>query len=49
VERRAILDGMRRKLVQYRKWLLDPGVWTTLTADAADGDHVFAMPFDVLP
>lgn len=49
VERRAILDGMRRKLVQYRKWLLDPAVWTALTDNAPDGEHVFAMPFDVLP
>ena len=48
-QRRPILDGMRRKLVQYRKWLLDPSVWTALTDAAADGDHVYAMPFDVLP
>ena len=49
VERRAILDGMRRKLVQYRKWLLDPAVWTRLHPAAPDGEHVFARPFDVLP
>ncbi|MEM7318382.1 MAG: vWA domain-containing protein [Pseudomonadota bacterium] len=47
--RRQILDGMRQKLTQYRKWLLDPTVWTALYADAPDGEHVFAMPFDVLP
>ena len=47
--RRTILDGMRQKLVQYRKWLLDPEVWTALYADAPDGEYVFAMPFDVLP
>lgn len=49
VQRRAILDGMRRKLVQYRKWLLDAEVWTALYDNASDGEHVFAMPFDVLP
>jgi serine/threonine-protein kinase PpkA len=47
--RRTILDGMRQKLVQYRKWLHDPSVWTALYADAPDGEYVFAMPFDVLP
>lgn len=49
MNRRSILDGMRQKLVQYRKWLLDPGVWTALYPGAPDGEHVFAMPFDVLP
>ncbi|MEX0347877.1 MAG: vWA domain-containing protein [Paracoccaceae bacterium] len=47
--RRQILDGMRQKLTQYRKWLLDPTVWTALSDNAPDGEHVFAMPFDVLP
>lgn len=47
--RRTILDGMRQKLVQYRKWLHDPSVWTALHAGAPDGEYVFAMPFDVLP
>ncbi|MDK3075221.1 vWA domain-containing protein [Sedimentitalea sp. JM2-8] len=49
MNRRAILDGMRQKLVQYRKWLLDPDVWTPLFEDSPDGEYVFAMPFDVLP
>lgn len=49
VQRRTILDGMRQKLVQYRKWLTDPSVWTALSPDAPDGEWVFAMPFDVLP
>lgn len=49
MNRRAILDGMRQKLVQYRKWLLDPAIWTPLYDGAPDGEHVFAMPFDVLP
>lgn len=47
--RRSILDGMRQKLVQYRKWLYDESVWTALYDGAPDGEHVFAMPFDVLP
>lgn len=47
--RRSILDGMRQKLVQYRKWLFDPTVWTPLYEGAPDGEYVFAMPFDVLP
>ena len=47
--RRTILDGMRQKLTQYRKWLHDPTVWTALYAEAPDGEYVFAMPFDVLP
>jgi len=47
--RRNLLDGMRQKLVQYRKWLHDPSVWTALYRDAPDGEYVFAMPFDVLP
>lgn len=49
MNRRQILDGMRQKLTQYRKWLLDPAVWTPLWDGAPDGEHVFAMPFDVLP
>ncbi|MEM6563978.1 MAG: vWA domain-containing protein [Pseudomonadota bacterium] len=47
--RRSIIDGMRQKLTQYRKWLFDPQVWTALHDDASDGELVFAMPFDVLP
>lgn len=47
--RRTILDGMRQKLTQYRKWLYDASVWTALYDGAPDGEHVFAMPFDVLP
>lgn len=49
MNRRQILDGMRQKLAQYRKWLLDPTVWTPLYDGAPDGEYVFAMPFDVLP
>ncbi|WP_171054011.1 vWA domain-containing protein [Arenibacterium halophilum] len=49
MNRRQILDGMRQKLVQYRKWLLNPDVWTPLYDGAPDGEYVFAMPFDVLP
>ena len=49
MNRRQILDGMRQKLVQYRKWLLDASVWTRLYPGAPDGEYVFAMPFDVLP
>ena len=49
MNRRSILDGMRQKLTQYRKWLLDPDVWVPLYKDAPDGEYVFAMPFDVLP
>lgn len=47
--RRTMIDGMRQKLVQYRKWLFDASVWTALYEGAPDGEHVFAMPFDVLP
>jgi len=47
--RRSIIDGMRQKLTQYRKWLRDPSVWTALYDGAPDGEMVFAMPFDVLP
>lgn len=47
--RRSIIDGMRQKLTQYRKWLFDPQVWTALHDGASDGELVFAMPFDVLP
>ncbi|WP_458877519.1 vWA domain-containing protein [Arenibacterium sp. CAU 1754] len=49
MNRRQILDGMRQKLTQYRKWLLNPQVWTPLYDGAPDGEYVFAMPFDVLP
>lgn len=49
MNRRRILDGMRQKLTQYRKWLHDPSVWTALYDGAPDGEYVFAMPFDVLP
>lgn len=47
--RRSVIDGMRQKLAQYRKWLFDSSVWTPLYDGAPDGEHVFAMPFDVLP
>lgn len=49
MERRVVLDTVRQKLEQYRKWLYDPVVWTALYEGAPDGDHVFAMPFDILP
>ena len=47
--RRQVIDGMRQKLTQYRKWLFDAGVWTQPYEGAPDGEYVFAMPFDVLP
>lgn len=47
--RRSMIDGMRQKLTQYRKWLFDSAVWTPLYDGAPDGEYVFAMPFDVLP
>ena len=47
--RRSVIDGMRQKLAQYRKWLFDPTVWTALYEGAPDGELVYAMPFDVLP
>lgn len=47
--RRDIVDGLRQKLTQYRKWLFDPAVWTVPYDGAPDGEHVYAMPFDVLP
>ncbi|WP_425092551.1 vWA domain-containing protein [Tropicimonas sp. S265A] len=47
--RRSVIDGMRQKLTQYRKWLFDPSVWTALYEGAPDGELVYAMPFDVLP
>jgi hypothetical protein len=47
--RRSIIDGMRQKLTQYRKWLFNASVWTAPYEGAPDGEHVFAMPFDVLP
>ena len=49
INRRSTLDGMRRKLALYRKWLFDSTVWTSLYDGAPDGEQVFAMPFDVLP
>ncbi|WP_299628895.1 vWA domain-containing protein [uncultured Tateyamaria sp.] len=47
--RRSLIDGMRQKLTQYRKWLFDSSVWTELYEGSPDGEYVFAMPFDVLP
>ena len=47
--RRDVIDGLRQKLTQYRKWLFDAGVWTPPYEGAPDGEHVYAMPFDVLP
>ena len=47
--RRSVIDGMRQKLAQYRKWLFDSSVWTSLYEGAPDGEYVYAMPFDVLP
>lgn len=47
--RRQIIDDMRGKLTQYRKWLFDEAVWTVLYDGATDGEKVFAMPFEVLP
>lgn len=49
VNRRTTLDGMRQKLVQYRKWLRDPQIWTRPYEGAPDSEYFFAMPFDVLP
>lgn len=47
--RREIIDGMRQKLTQYRKWLYDASVWSAPYEGAPDGEHVYAMPFEVLP
>lgn len=47
--RRSMIDGMRQKLTQYRKWLYNSSVWTALYDGASEGETVFAMPFDVLP
>ncbi|WP_428929770.1 vWA domain-containing protein [Marinibacterium sp. SX1] len=47
--RRGIIDGMRQKLTQYRKWLYDASVWTAPYESAPDGEYVYAMPFEVLP
>jgi serine/threonine-protein kinase PpkA len=49
VNRRTTLDGLRQKLVQYRKWLRDPAIWTRPYDGAPDSEYFFAMPFDVLP
>lgn len=49
VNRRTTLDGLRQKLVQYRKWLRDPTIWTRPYDGAPDSEYFFAMPFDVLP
>lgn len=49
MNRRAIQDGLRQKLVQYRKWLYDASVWTALYEGQPDGEQVLAMPFDILP
>lgn len=49
VNRRTTLDGLRQKLVQYRKWLRDPAVWTKPYEGSPDSEYFFAMPFDVLP
>lgn len=48
-ERREIIDGLRQKLSLYRQIHNDPANWTALYADAPDGEHVYAMPFSVLP
>ncbi|MGZ2257491.1 VWA domain-containing protein [Roseobacter sp. A03A-229] len=47
--RRQITDTFRQKVAQYQKWLVDPSVWTSLYEGSPDGEHVFAMPFKVLP
>ena len=47
--RRSIIDGMRQKHTQYKKWLFNSSIWTALHEGAPEGEHVFAMPFDVLP
>lgn len=47
--RLPVLDGLHQKLTQYRKWLHDSSVWTSLYEGSPDGEHVFAMPFDILP
>ena len=47
--RRSLIDGMRQKQTQYEKWLFNSSLWTPLYDGAPDGEHVFAMPFEVLP
>lgn len=49
MRRRQLEDNLRRKNVQYGKWLRNPSVWTALYEAAPDGEHVFAMPFEMLP
>jgi hypothetical protein len=48
-ERREIIDGLRQKLSLYRQIHNDPANWTALYDSAPDGEHVYAMPFSVLP
>jgi hypothetical protein len=48
-ERREIIDGLRQKLSLYRQIHNDPANWTALYDGAPDGEHVYAMPFAVLP
>ncbi len=47
--RRGMIDSLRQKHTQYGKWLRRPEIWTALYDGAPDGEHVFAMPFEVLP
>ena len=48
-ERREIIDGLRQKLSLYRRIHNNPANWTALHENAPDGEHVYAMPFSVLP
>ncbi|MGB0498441.1 MAG: vWA domain-containing protein [Rubricella sp.] len=48
-ERREIIDGLRQKLSLYRQIHNDPANWTPLFDGAPDGEHVYAIPFSILP
>jgi len=48
-QRRVLLDRVTSRLALYEHFHDDPSVWTALYEGAPDGEHVFAMPFEMLP
>ena len=48
-ERREIIDQLRSKLQTYKIIHDDPSNWTKLSQAASEDEHVYAMPFALLP
>ena len=49
IERRQVLDNLRPRLVQYKRWLKDDRIWVSLAPGDTSSQQVYSVPLDLLP